>query len=319
MITTCSLVLFVNLACIYLMYKNGKTTRPSSIAVLNLLCCHVTQGVLVIPSYILKRSSLSNEEAAICDTFRFSYMIANYAVCLSLLIITVDRTLAIKKPLLYRSTMTNRKMIYANLSSWIYTVLLCTIPFVPDPNSYNKCNYNPQREWTLVMLTCNTMLPFIVIVCCYLIIFNSVRSSRIFRLKSQMENSNGSSSGPKGSELRIAKISLLIVSAYVLCWGPSFVYYFLLATCQSCFRESYLSSKVEPMVTFAMKYLTFLNGIINPVIYCFAHKSLKNGFKSKRKRHAVRQRAFTGEVSLRAVEVSNREFTVSQVTLEDSI
>ena len=321
MIATCILVLFVNLACLYLVHRKSKTKRPSSIAILNLLSCHVTQGVFVIPFYILKRAKLEDTKVArpVCDTFRFLYMVTNYVLCLSVLLITIDRAFAIKKPLLYRSTMTNQKMVYASLSSWIYIVILCIVPFIPASGTSSKCSYNPQREWTLVMLTCNTMLPFIIIVSCYIIIFKSAQRSRLFRTKSWQENNNSSQSRAKESELRIAKISFFIVSAYILCWGPSFVYYFLSAACSSCFRASYLRSEAEPIVTFIMKYLTFLNGIINPIIYCIAHMSLKHVSNNKNKRYAVRRRAYTFGLNRHSEELTSRKSTVSQVTIEESV
>lgn len=321
MIVTCITVLFVNLACLYLVHRKNKTKRPSSIAILNLLSCHVTQGVFVIPFYILKRTKLEDTKIArpVCDTFRFLYMVTNYVLCLSVLLITIDRAFAIKRPLLYRSTMTNRKMVYANLSSWIYIVILCIIPFIPASGTSSKCSYNPQREWTLVMLTCNTMLPFIIIVICYLIIFKSVRKSRIFRTKSWLENNNSSQSGEKESELRIAKISFFIVSAYIICWGPSFIYYFLSAACSSCFHASYLMSEAEPIVTFVMKYLTFLNGIINPVIYCIAHISLKHAANNKHKRYVVRRRALPIGLNGHSEEFASRKSNLSQVTIEESV
>ena len=322
LVITSIFVLFVNVVCLQMTLKKRGLKRPSSIAILNLLCCHIAQGVVVIPSYILKRAEFDDKDAArtACDSFRFSYMVTNYSLCLSILFITMDRAFAIKNPFLYRSAMTSRKAVYAYVSCWVYTVILCVIPFIPFSGNSGKCSYNPQREWTLFMLTCNTMIPFCIIVCCYIAIFQTVRRSRIFRDVSLKDNSKSSPPGSKESELRIAKISFLIVSAYILCWGPSFVYYFLLAACPSCFRASYLASEAEPVVTFVMKYLTFLNGIINPVVYCLANKSSGRGANLRRKRHAVRKRSYASELNVRAAHISkDRVFTVSQVTLEESI
>ena len=322
LVITSIVILFVNSVCLQMTRKKRGLKRPSSIAILNLLCCHIAQGAVVIPSYILKRAEFEDKEAAslACDSFRFSYMVTNYSLCLSILFITMDRAFAIKKPFLYRSKMTSRRTVYAYAGCWIYTVILCVIPFIPLAGNSFKCRYNPQREWTLFMLTCNTMLPFCIIVCCYIAIFQTVQRSRVFRDVSLKDNNKSSPPGSKDSELRIAKISFVIVSAYILCWGPSFVYYFLLAACPSCFRASYLASEAEPVVTFVMKYLTFLNGIINPVVYCLANKSSGRGANLRRKRNAVRKRAYASELNLQAAHISkDRAFTVSQVTLEESI
>ena len=276
--STCVTISILDSLCIYLVCIYKRAKKPSMIAILNLLFAHLLQGILVVPSYVVKRLDLKHEKISgtVCDVFRFSYMVTNYISCLSLLLISADRMFAIRKPLLYRTSMTSRGMINAILICWIYTVILCIIPFIPEPESHGKCRYNPQREWTLFMLTCNTMFPFIIILYCYCAIFKSARSSRILRSSICANNTVlRANHEPRESELRVAKISSIIASAYVLCWGPSFLYYLLLAACPSCFRTSYFDSEAERIVAFAMKYLTFLNGIIAPIIYCYRYNMLR--------------------------------------------
>ena len=245
----------------------------------NLLFSHMLQGIFVVPFYIVKRLDLNdkNISGAVCDTFRFSYMVTNYSSCLSLLLISTDRMFAISKPLLYRTIVTSQRISCVILLCWLYTVILCVIPFIPDSDNNGNCSYIPQREWTMAMLICNTMFPFIIIVFCYIAIFKSARSSRVLRDSVCVNNSSSRLNNThRDSELRIAKISSIIASAYLVCWGPSFVYYFLLAVCPNCFRASYFDSEAERIITFAMKYLTFLNGIIAPAIYCYRFDELKS-------------------------------------------
>ena len=294
MILTSIVVLLLNVTCLILIQKNNRLKGPSKVPIINLLLGHLTQGAIVMPAYILKRGTSTSSTTAgpVCDVFRFSYMITNYLVCLSLLIITLDRMFAIKKPLLYRSFMTNRKMACAFIACWTYVVTLCSVPFIPSPDLKSKCAYNPQRAWTLAMLTLNTMLPFLVIIYCYCVIFKTARKSRKFRIASRAraDTSENPRLLSRASEMRVAKVSLIVASAFVICWGPSFIYYYLVATCAMCFRPSYVNSDTEPIVTFIMKYLTFLNGIINPVIYCL-NRNVMNRRTLKCRTHALRSRA----------------------------
>lgn len=279
--TTSVTITLFDSCCLYMIWKNKRARRPSTIAVWNLLFCHLLQGIIVVPSYILKRSNFNDAQvrSAVCDTFRFSYMVTNYLSCLSLLLITLDRMFAIKRPLLYRSTMTNRKIASAVIGCWFYVVILCSVPFIPSSGKASKCKYNPQREWTTIMLTCHTMLPFFIILYSYFLIFSSARNSRILRTSVfAMSETGQSHRETRESEMRIAKISAVVASAYVICWGPSFVYYFLLSTCAECFRASYFDSTAELVITFVMKYMTFLNGIIAPVIYCYRYNSFRDIF-----------------------------------------
>ena len=268
--TTSAATTILDSYCLNLIRKDKRVQRPSTLAVRSLLFCHLLQGTIVVPSYILKKLELNEKLVLsfVCDAFRFSYLVTNYASCLSLLIITLDRMFAIKKPLLYRSFMTNRKMACAFIACWTYVVTLCSVPFIPSPDLKSKCAYNPQRAWTLAMLTCHTMLPFLVIIYCYFVIFKSARKARIFRTSVCIKRGQAVANQRKrDSEVRIAKISSVVAFTYLICWGPSLVYYFFAAACPGCLSPAYLNSTAEPVVTFVMKYLTFLNGIVAPIVY----------------------------------------------------
>ena len=258
--------------CLSFILKQKPLWKPSTWGIVNLLCCHLIQGIVVVPSYILKRLKFQDKDISgpVCDVFRFSYMTTNYASCISLLLISADRMYAVRKPLSYRSNMTSRKMAGCILASWVYTMMLCLIPFTnSSTTSPGECTYLPQKQWTIAMLMCNTLLPLLLIMICYCAIFDSARRSRIARLSICSSNA---SVMHRRSEMSIAKTSAVIVSAYVICWGPSFVYYSLASICPNCLSTTYLYSDAEEVVTFSMKYLTFLSGIVSPIIYGSFHK-----------------------------------------------
>ena len=272
----------LNSFCLYFIATTKPLHQPSTLAIANLLGCHLIQGLIVVPSYIAKRLEIKdrNISGPVCNTFRASYLTTNYISCLTVLLISLDRMLAIQKPLKYRSTMTNNKIYIAMIACWLYVLTLCSLPFIPFAKpSRSGCTYLPQKEWTIAMLTINTLIPFVIIMYCYYVIFKTARRSRRLRPSLYQHTSRTSirNSRSTASELNIAKISSIIVLAYLFCWGPSFVYYFLASTCPNCFSKSYEDSKSEQVITFLMKYFTFLNGIIAPIIYCLTH----NGFKRR--------------------------------------
>lgn len=272
----------LNSVCLYFIATTRSLHQPSTLAIANLLGCHLIQGLVVVPSYIVKRLEIKdrNISGPVCDTFRASYLTTNYISCLTILLISLDRMLAIQKPLKYRSKMTNNKICIAIIACWLYALTLCSLPFIPfGKPSRSGCTYLPQKEWTIAMLTINTLIPFIIIMYCYYLIFKTARRSRRLRpsLCEHTAQRSTRNTSNTASELNIAKISSIIVSAYLFCWGPSFVYYFLASTCPDCFSKTYEDSKLEQIITFLMKYFTFLNGIIAPIIYCLTH----NGFKRR--------------------------------------
>jgi len=259
-----ALIFGLNIYCIIPILRSPKLRRPSHIAICSLLYAHITQALFVIPTYAIKKAG-TVESKLVCDIFRLSYLFTNYVACLSLLLITLDRVYGVLHPLRYAVVITSSKMLKCVVFIWIYAFLLCLIPF--DPRGTSKsCNYVPQKEWTVFMLMFNTLLPFIIIFISYIIIFkkaNKILKERrkTTRCKKLQRNTQ--------VHFNKSKITVIIVACFVFCWGPGFVYYFIQAVCELCISESFKNSKAEDAVTFTMKLLTFIDGVIAPLIYCF--------------------------------------------------
>jgi len=161
----------------------------------------------------------------------------------------------------------------------------------------------------MTMLIVNTLLPFIVILFCYVVIFKKVKN--VFIRRQQPTCMLGPLLGPQqttptiGPNLKTerghfkkTKIAFLIVGAYIVCWGPSFIYNLLLTLCpQSCFFASYGGSKTEEIVGFVTKLLTFINGLVAPTIYCCGNAHFnalrKRMYSSIRKRFSQKESVST--------------------------
>eukprot|EP00794_Sanderia_malayensis_P000212 gene212-828_t len=212
--------------------------------------------------------NLSSDSAsrAACDAFRFSYMTTNYAAVISLLLITVDRLCAVKWPMFYKLSVKAKQMIVAVIMLWAYVLVLCIIPFFTSKNS--ECTYNPTKQWSIAMLSANTFLPMLIIIVCYAVIFFTTR---------RQESTARTGQNHMARALRIAKISVAVVLAFIICWGPSMVYYFLSLTCPKCFASSFKGSELKNVLNFVMKSLTFVDGLLAPLIYCMVHQGIKSG------------------------------------------
>ena len=255
-----SIIVFsCNLFCVLNIAFSKHLKRASHIAICSLLFAHLIQGLVVIPSYAMKRAKFGDQRV-ICDVFRFSYLFTNYAACISLLLVTVDRLVAVMYPLKYSVNATMKKMMYILCSCSVYVVCLCVIPFF-TAKAKSSCSYGPTKEWTIFMLTFNTLIPFIVIFVSYILIFS--------RTKKAFKSRNTERARRHQSQRKVFKTTVLIVLSFIFCWGPSFVYYFLQAVCETCLADLYRREDIEKIITFLMKVLTFVDGIIAPLIYCF--------------------------------------------------
>lgn len=261
-------VAVINIYCIIVILYSKRLHKGSHLAICSLLLAHALQGVLVIPLYAIRRAKITNDPS-LCTMFRFTYLFTNYASCISLLIISLDRCFGVTYPLKYKIFITPQRMLSWLAGAWLYVLALCCIPFF---KSNYKCGYIPQNEWTIGMLLANTMVPFIVIFVCYFIIFGKVKQvlhNRRVELKRKLTVNTRA----LRKQWKKSKITVVIVFFYVVCWGPGFVYYTLEKLCKVCFQEGWDKTKAEQYVTFVIKLLTFVDGIIAPLLYCLSNKS----------------------------------------------
>ena len=261
---------FNNVCVLKIILSQRLRSKVSHIAICSLLFAHDLQGLIVIPAFALKR--LERQDHGInCDIFRFSYMLTNYGACISLLLITMDRVFAVFYPLKHLVKWTIKKTLYSVCLGWLYVLCLCLVPFF-TPRNKDSCLYEPQKSWTIFMLSVNTLVPFLIMNISYVMIYVKIR-------RSHKKLRNSSSIRTRSQRKHFALCSVV---SFLLCWGPSFIYYFMLAVCKSCQNKFYLSTGSESMLTFFMKFLTFIDGVTAPLIYCVMNKTFRNDASRKK-------------------------------------
>lgn len=273
----------LNVYCVIVIVRSKKLSSPRHMTIFSLLLGHSLQGLFVIPCYAAKKSGFY-KRTVICDIFRFSYLLTNYWCCLSVLAISIDRLIGIQYPLQYKAWVTTKRMSRVLIGTWMYVFCLCLVPFAPSKST--SCHYNPQKQWVIVMLVVNTLLPFILIMVSYTLIFRQIRIVMIGKEKRDKLTKRKIT-----VESKRIKMTFFLVGTYVLCWGPSLIYYLLMSLCpEGCFASSYIDSRAEEIIGFSIKLLTFVDGIIGPLIYCCTSKSFhvlrKKALDSFRKKWA---------------------------------
>ena len=282
--------------------------KPSHIAVFSLLLTHTIEGLLVFPSYAAERSGLVKSET-VCDIFRFSYLTANYISCLTVLVISFDRFIGVQFPFRYQECVTMRRMFGVLIFVWVYVAILCLVPFVPSGRK-DHCHYNPQKEWVVVMLVFNTLLPFLLIMIFNVVILKKTTSLFKRRQKQSIERRNSRLLAKTESSLsdcdaimrmsnskKLTKPLYLIIATYMICNGPSLCYYLLLTLCPyKCFPDGYYIRELDiydhslqkEMVGFIMKFLPLMEGVVSPIIYCWYN----SGFVENRRMMGERIRTW---------------------------
>lgn len=251
------------------------------LSIFSLAIADLLVGLIAVPSYIAKKFEWNEPiQTIVCDIFRASYFLTGYASILSLCVISVDRLIAIRKPLDYVTIVTQGRVVLALIIAWIDALVVSSLPFVPwDSNHPHKeCNYEPTRWWSIMVIIGNVVFPFLVIVVCYSYMYLTAKShmKKMATDKKNISHNETLINGRKERNERRGNITIMIViGVFVACWFPSCLYYFLQKICSECFPESFHS---RSLVNAFVKVLTFTSSFVNPLIYCWRSREFRSVF-----------------------------------------
>lgn len=264
---TMILVFILNSFCILVILRNKKLREnPSTILTVNLLVMHLIQAVFVMPFYAAKR--YLNNSSIICDGFRFFYLVTFYIACFNVLLISLDRFLAFKLKMKYKTTVTCKRVLMILAIVWVYIIALCCVPFA-YPKS--KCHYNPNPTWVVFMLLANCFVPCVVIILIYVYI-----SLHLHSFSSRRSSTNTISNTNK----KITRNTFILVITYGLAWTPSIIYYIIQALFPDVFSKEYYDSDIEKYVSFFLKYAKFAEGVTSPILYCYLNSYFKKSLSN---------------------------------------
>ena len=276
-------VVFINTLFIVIICRSKKIRKkPSTVFTLNLLATQLLQGLFVIPFYIAKRQGTEQEQIRrfICDGFRFPYMITFYGTCIHVVLITTDRLLAVILLTSYKLTVTFYHSVYVTIVAWVYIILLCLVPFLPQKQPESVCSYIPQKEWIIFMLLVNTLASYVYIVMVYIYIYQKLAEIATRKKKHSISSTSSTCSrSGAGISRTFMKQCFIITLSYGLTWAPAVVYYLLQVFTPSVFSTSYSNSKFEEYVSFFIKFITTITAIISPIVYCYFNSEFQREYK----------------------------------------
>ena len=284
--------IILNAICLYIFRKSSQLqNNPSSQLVANLLSVGLFQGLVVIPLYSARILRINDRSWSqlIVNSFAFFYMLSFYGTNLSVFSISVDRVLAIYLLNRYTTIVTLHRTRRFLLILWIYIIALCLVPFIDfhktqetfnQSKTFNVTNitigasmfyiYYPKKEWGVPMLIINGALPFTIIVFNYLYIILKLKKIELVDLKGKVFTVKGT---PRAKYKEVTCITFVISLTYFVLWVPSIVYF----TCSMC-KSCRLQTRDYHIVRCFMYYLSFLNTMATPIIYCIYDSEFKRYF-----------------------------------------
>ncbi|XP_066917808.1 alpha-1B adrenergic receptor-like [Clytia hemisphaerica] len=298
-VTLSILITLVNVICITVILACPKLRqKPPMVFIVNLLATHLLQGVFVLPIYAVKKSKDYPLDLYpfVCDAWRLSYMLTFYGTCINVLLVAVDRYVATKYAMSAKIVLTTKRCRIICAVAWIYITALCLIPFIPLERSRSlktsKCNYNQPKQWTIFMLMANTVVPFLLVTLIYAYIIQILRQTsstlqKVNSIRNETPRKKIKGGQPKTSSpinKKLTWLTIKITLTYGVTWLPSIVYYNIVTIAPDTFSAEFYVSDTESLITFFIKYITFFDAVLAPIIYCHQSRDFRRAFRDFRAR-----------------------------------
>ncbi|XP_039618723.1 probable G-protein coupled receptor 21 [Polypterus senegalus] len=234
----------------------------------------------LIPSLSLLHFPTGFHESLTCKIFGYVVCVLKSVSMTSLACISVDRYIAITRPLSYNALVTPWRLRVCIILIWIYSCIV----FLPSFLGWGKPGYHGDIfKWCALSWDTNTYFTAFIVVMLYapaaftvcFTYFNIFRicqqhtkeiSDRRARFSSQEADSADSQSCP---DRRYAMVLFRITSVFYILWLP-YIIYFLLES--SNLYENSLAS-------FLTTWLAISNSFCNCVIYSLSNSVFRKGLK----------------------------------------
>ncbi|XP_054861013.1 trace amine-associated receptor 13c-like [Amphiprion ocellaris] len=279
------LTVILNLLVVISISHFRQLHTPTNFLILSLAVSDLLVGATVMPIAVDLQFCLFRRKIT-CDLLCLLSFILTSASVGSMVLISVDRYVAICKPLLYSSLITISRVTICVCLCWICSVFYCFVilkdhfTLTDMSNScYQKCTFNIDFISGAVDLIVTFVVPVVVIIVLYMRVFVvAVSHARVIR--SQIGSVNSKAVVIKKSELRAATSLGIVLLIFVLCIVP---YY-----CISLAGLDSFSTNSSPQT-----WVFFCNSTFNPLIYALSYPWFR--------------RAVSFTVSLQILQPSSRD------------
>ncbi|XP_033843071.1 trace amine-associated receptor 13c-like [Periophthalmus magnuspinnatus] len=236
---------------------------PTNLLILSLAVSDFLVGLLLIPVEILLTEACWIVGSTLCAL----YYMTDFTICSSsignIVLISVDRYLAICDPLHYNTKVTVNRVRFCVCACWLCALIYNSLilkDFLIDPDAHSSCYGECVAVLNHVTGNVDFVFTFIspitVIVVLYVRIFMVVVSqARSVQSKVVTLHQTVTMSARK-SELKAARTLGIVILVFISCLCPYYIPSFT-------GEDTVVSSTATPLVT----WLWFFNSCVNPFVY----------------------------------------------------
>ncbi|XP_026222770.1 trace amine-associated receptor 13c-like [Anabas testudineus] len=268
------LTVFLNLLVIISISHFRQLHTPTNLLLLSLAVSDFLVGLIVMAFQIFLTEPCWLLGDLFCTLYYLLPFITISASVGNMVMISVDRYVAICDPLQYPTKITQKRVQISVLLCWIYSVLynfLILFDNLKQPGRYNSC-YGECVINIIVPVDCviTLILPISSIIILYMRVFvvavSQARSMRSHVAAVKLQRSVTVT--VKKSELKAARTLGVVVAVFLMCYCPAY-----------CVSFSGYDLMVGSSANFFMYFLMILNSCLNPLIYAFFYPWFRNSVK----------------------------------------
>ncbi|XP_023824668.1 trace amine-associated receptor 13c-like [Salvelinus sp. IW2-2015] len=260
---------FVNLLVIISISHFKQLHTPTNLLILSLAVADLLVGIVVIPVEAIKViESCWYLGETMCSVFHGIVFSVIFASLYNLVIIAVDRYVAVCDPLLYISKITIGKTLTSIFLTWIFSfiynlvILYCNGQWYrsqANKNCHGECVLIISFTWGIVDLFVSFVAPCSVIICLYMKIFKVARIQvKVMNITTRI----------KMSESKATKTLGVVLSVFLVGWITYHV---------GSLTEDYRAHS-DVIITF-LSWIVYIHSFLNPLIYALFYPWFKTAVR----------------------------------------
>ena len=233
----------------------------------NLALADLLTGLIVDPLYATHAFGIfQNEEYTMTLTVGDynSYITVNNAI-VTVVILLIDRSVAIKKPFMYRRLMTLKTAVIIVAVSWLYSGFFSTFRLMGMSD----------EAYILLDTHLHVTFAFLSLTCLFRFIYSNLKTEKRKKLREvcsmeHIDNETKEKLQEMKTDKRLLVTIFLILFLFFLTFSPYAIFIHLEFYCSACH-----DSKVYFFLCKASEPIVYLNSVLNPFIYAWRHENFR--------------------------------------------
>ena len=266
--------ILLNSLVIFAVFSRRRLQSNSNILLACLASTDLLTGLVVQPIRIAVETNRIFGFGPFCTiekVFAASLVLINIASLSHLVLISVDRYIAIKHSLRYHSLVTKQRILIAELLAWAF-IMLVTIPEIMLAVTNIESKISMQFGHAIAMIIGSVCFDVVIYTNCYLFFESRRQKQRIQTEQVPQEEAKRMKKDNKAVNTVVIILAALIISYCPACIATIFIMVRISDQSRGDLKEF---NALNVVVFWSTVSIVLLSSLVNPIIYCWRSKKLR--------------------------------------------